>query len=199
VIQGLLFLESVVCVASCEVGGRLKSRLFQERIMWFKTVGFEVFTAVSMKIAVFWVVAPCSLVEVYQRFRGPRCLHHQGDEIALMMEAARTSETLVNFYQTTRCYNPEDSNLQILYCINIHDEKLIPFIRNLETSSVFCNTYRCEQLSAQALIKNVRSRTMMRLTDEHLEGCMQISTRWIKPDTERPASLPPEVDPNKQM
>jgi hypothetical protein len=32
-----------------------------------------------MKIAVFWVVAPCSLVEVYQRFRGPCCLHHQGD------------------------------------------------------------------------------------------------------------------------
>jgi hypothetical protein len=29
-----------------------------------------------------------------------------------MMEAARTSETLVNFYQTTRHYNPEDSHLQ---------------------------------------------------------------------------------------
>jgi hypothetical protein len=64
-----------------------------------------------MKIAVFWVVALCSLVEVYQRFRGPCCLHHQGDRIALMMAAARTSETLVNFYQTTQCYNPEDSNL----------------------------------------------------------------------------------------
>jgi hypothetical protein len=50
-------------------------------------------------MAVFWVVAPHSLVEVYQRF------------IALMMEAARTSETLVNFYQTTRRYNPEDSHL----------------------------------------------------------------------------------------
>jgi hypothetical protein len=49
-------------------------------------VGFEVLTAVSMKIAVFWGV------------------------IALLMEAARPSETLVNFYQTTWCYNPEDSN-----------------------------------------------------------------------------------------
>jgi hypothetical protein len=27
-------------------------------------------------------------------------------------EAARTSETLVNFYQTTRRYNPEDSHLR---------------------------------------------------------------------------------------
>jgi hypothetical protein len=31
--------------------------------------------------------------------------------IALMMEAASISETSVNFYQTTRCNNPEDSNL----------------------------------------------------------------------------------------
>jgi hypothetical protein len=35
---------------------------------------------IDMKIAVFWVVAPCSLVKVYQRFRGPCCLHHQGNE-----------------------------------------------------------------------------------------------------------------------
>jgi hypothetical protein len=31
--------------------------------------------------------------------------------IALMMEAARTSETSVHFYQTTRRYNPKDSHL----------------------------------------------------------------------------------------
>jgi hypothetical protein len=29
-----------------------------------------------------------------------------------MMEAARTSETSVNVYQTTRRYNPEDSHLR---------------------------------------------------------------------------------------
>jgi hypothetical protein len=32
--------------------------------------------------------------------------------IAPMMEAARTSETLVNFYQITLCYNLEDGHLR---------------------------------------------------------------------------------------
>jgi hypothetical protein len=44
------------------------------------SVGFEALTAVSTKMAVFWVVAPCSLVEVYQRFRGACCLHHRSDD-----------------------------------------------------------------------------------------------------------------------
>jgi hypothetical protein len=43
--------------------------------------------------------------------------------IALMMEAARTSETLVNFYQTTRRYNPEDSHLRKLNSSRIFGEK----------------------------------------------------------------------------
>jgi hypothetical protein len=37
--------------------------------------------------------------------------------VALMMEAASTYETSVNFYQTTRRYNPEDSQLQYLHCM----------------------------------------------------------------------------------
>jgi hypothetical protein len=40
-------------------------------------VRFQVLMAASIKMAVFWVVAPCSLVEVYRRFRGASCLHHQ--------------------------------------------------------------------------------------------------------------------------
>jgi hypothetical protein len=31
-------------------------------------------------MAVFWVVARCSLIEVYRRFKGACCLHHQGDD-----------------------------------------------------------------------------------------------------------------------
>jgi hypothetical protein len=50
-------------------------------------VGFKVLTPVSTKMAVFWVVAQCSLVEVYQRFKGPCCLHHQGDEYAARVES----------------------------------------------------------------------------------------------------------------
>jgi hypothetical protein len=42
--------------------------------------------------------------------------------IILMMEAARTSETSVNFYQTTRRYNPEDSYLR-----THHRENLKPY------------------------------------------------------------------------
>jgi hypothetical protein len=44
-----------------------------------------------MKMAVFWTVAPCSLVEVYQRFTGPCCLHHQGDETRLHGATAATA------------------------------------------------------------------------------------------------------------
>jgi hypothetical protein len=33
-----------------------------------------------MKVAVFWVVAPCSLVEVHQRFRDTYSLQHQGPD-----------------------------------------------------------------------------------------------------------------------
>jgi hypothetical protein len=43
-------------------------------------VRFQVFMTESMKMTVFWDVAPCILVEVYRHFGGACCLHHQGDE-----------------------------------------------------------------------------------------------------------------------
>jgi hypothetical protein len=36
-------------------------------------------TIQCLKMAVVWVVTPCSVVEVYGSFRGACCLHRQGD------------------------------------------------------------------------------------------------------------------------
>jgi hypothetical protein len=68
---------------------------------------FRVITPASMKMAVFWNVVLCNVVEVYRCFRGACCLL-----IALMMEAANTSETSVSFYQTARRNIPEGCHLQ---------------------------------------------------------------------------------------
>jgi hypothetical protein len=54
----------------------------------------------------FWDVLPCKKI-VDRRFRGKCCLHYQGDEIALMTEAANTSKTSVDNY-FTRQYIPEE-------------------------------------------------------------------------------------------
>jgi hypothetical protein len=71
----------------------------------FSNVRFQVLTAASIKITAFWNVAPCSLVDVYRR-----------SEVlaASIIRAMSTSETSVNFYQTTRRNNPEDSHFRTL-------------------------------------------------------------------------------------
>jgi hypothetical protein len=42
-------------------------------------VGFQVLMAAGVKVAVFSMFEQSSLVEVYRRFTGACCLHHQGD------------------------------------------------------------------------------------------------------------------------
>jgi hypothetical protein len=64
-----------------------------------------------MKMAVFWAVVLCSLVEV------ACCL------IALMMEAASTSEMLVNFFLTT-CNDTADCHLAAMRTSNLTQLKI---------------------------------------------------------------------------
>jgi hypothetical protein len=63
----------------------LDLKIYTEQF-WFRyfSVNLDTKEQTSMKTAVFWVVSPCSLVEVYQRFRGSCCLHHQGDRGKLL-------------------------------------------------------------------------------------------------------------------
>jgi hypothetical protein len=67
-----------------------------------------------------WMIREAILIELHpnnmNREDGLRLswsFHTCGLLVALMMEAASTSETLVNFYQTTWRYNPEDSHLHV--------------------------------------------------------------------------------------
>jgi hypothetical protein len=62
-----------------------------------------------------------------------------------MMEAARTSETLLNFYQTTRRYNPEDSHLRTHRRENLKSYMLydvLNFPMNAKDIQSFSGTYK---------------------------------------------------------
>jgi hypothetical protein len=59
-------------------------------------VRFEVFTAVTMKKAVFWDVAPCRY-GVNRRFGGTYCLHLQGRR-----EIIKTGLTLMSLTDASR-------------------------------------------------------------------------------------------------
>jgi hypothetical protein len=54
----------------------------------------QVLTAASIKMRVFWHIAPCSVVGVERRFRGAYCLHHHPDDGASV------------YSETTRRYIP---------------------------------------------------------------------------------------------
>jgi hypothetical protein len=77
-----------------------------------------------LKFRVFWDVAPRSHIEV----------DRQGDDIALIMETVRTSETPVHFNMTTQRYIPEDSKLHTFHRENLksHTVSIRLFISNFQ-------------------------------------------------------------------
>jgi hypothetical protein len=74
-------------------------------------VSFQVLTATSLKMAVFWDVARYCVVN-NDRCSEERIASIIRTMIALLMEAVGSSETSVNIYQTTRYNIPGDSHLR---------------------------------------------------------------------------------------
>jgi hypothetical protein len=67
-----ILFKYVVTIVTSFVGTRIPNSR-----EYCTTVRFKVLTEANMKMAAFWDVAPCSLVEVDRRFRDAHCLHHQ--------------------------------------------------------------------------------------------------------------------------
>jgi hypothetical protein len=94
----LLFLKPTfpraTCVRCC-TAWRCCELSISCHVVWFK-----VLTEVSMKMAVFWFVAPISLVEVYRRFRGTSLPTSSGD-------GATTQKTAIfwSLYRTTAAFH----------------------------------------------------------------------------------------------
>jgi hypothetical protein len=91
-----------------------------------------------MKMTAFWDRAPCSLIEVDQRFKGVYFLRHQYYEEE---GAVHTSETSVCCNETKRCYIPEGCLLQYEYnsCIRALTFSVTVIVHGLATSDIFNN------------------------------------------------------------
>jgi hypothetical protein len=74
--QWLRIMHSETYTSKCYLKVNVATDIFVSDLLIY--VGFEVLMATSMKMAVFWVIVPCSLVEVYWHFRGAYSLRNVG-------------------------------------------------------------------------------------------------------------------------
>jgi hypothetical protein len=105
-------------------------------------VRFELSTPAIMKMAAFWIVAPCSLVEVNRRFRGAH-LHDGGNKCPTRRQ----------------CNNPEKSHLQyVSSCLQVC--KVLPKSLGLSSFYYFCLLFvlcfvcwRCDSVIPQTVVE----------------------------------------------
>jgi hypothetical protein len=133
------FVSSLAYVATKEPLMGFSRSLTLENVteIWVKVwqgtlVGSEVFTALTMKSAVYWGLTRLALLAA--------CLfliYFFDRSSTLKMAAISSSETSVDFLPNyTRCYNPEGRNLQETLC-TLHMKTLCTFV-SARTSNVIC-------------------------------------------------------------
>jgi hypothetical protein len=110
----------------------------------FRFVIFQVLTATSMKMTIFWDVASCSLVEtdVSEMFTISITL------IIMTTEDVNTSENSVTFYKTAQGNIPKDNDIHNCRRENLksHNANAVPNLKTLTTTGLHiamkfcCNT-----------------------------------------------------------
>jgi hypothetical protein len=78
--------KNIVCLMVVCPSGKVNSHMI-----------FEVLTVASMKMTVFWILEPCSLVDIYQCFRGACCHHYQGLDDTGSRHLRNVSELLPDY------------------------------------------------------------------------------------------------------
>jgi hypothetical protein len=72
---------------------------------------FDIFSAVKIRIVIFWSVMSCSLVGAYQHFKEVYHLSLQLRSVSVLKtEPMCSSKRLVTTYKTTEHHNVEDHN-----------------------------------------------------------------------------------------
>jgi hypothetical protein len=83
-------------------------------------------------MAVFWVVALCSLVEIYWRFRGPWCLHHHLPDYTAL-QTRRHSSSYSPPWEPQILLN---NSINLVYsCDNSQQRQLQPSTKNNSTKN----------------------------------------------------------------
>jgi hypothetical protein len=78
---------------------------------------YSIYCMTLFRILVFWVIAPCSLVNIYRRFEEASFLHiHKEYCLVLKNETLRFSEVTVTFHESTLCNLLEVWNLHRHRC-----------------------------------------------------------------------------------
>jgi hypothetical protein len=110
----------------CDAVGQVDETIFSVgEVRVVSRLNRYIFEIVSdMKMAVFWVFAPCSQVEIYRRFRGAYYLHNQ-----------------VGFYETTRRSIPEESPLHTRRRENLKSRRCLPGASGVKGQVQFVSAY----------------------------------------------------------
>jgi hypothetical protein len=88
-------------------------------------------------MAVFWVVAPCSLIEVFQRFRGPCCLGTTTQKTAIFVK-----KNVLGFrdYIFSMIFNDRPTCRMIMTMISFRarkiDKKMLTFLESPRGNTV---------------------------------------------------------------